>query len=187
MKKAIYTLVLVLAGGLISPLSVFADSFSFTPSSGAIDTVWSASCSYSNPDYMVVGFENDGSVAINWPQPCDSNNGDQIQDDFVSTSGHLYAMVFDNNIGRTCTDYSSCSSDPAFVADLGSIFTFGGGDSGDTMFTIGSSTAAYGVFLAGMSTSFGLIIAIVLGVAAALLLVGFAYRKFKNHALGRKW
>jgi len=54
-------------------------------------------------------------------------------------------------------------------------------------FDIASSTALFTTFAAQLSTGIGTVVLVTLGVAGALLIIGFAYRAFKKHATGRKW
>jgi len=55
------------------------------------------------------------------------------------------------------------------------------------MFDVASSTAAFNTFAANLSVGMGVVVTTTLGIAGALLIIGYAYRKFKQHATGKKW
>ena len=55
------------------------------------------------------------------------------------------------------------------------------------MFDVASSTAAFTTFATNLSSGIGVVVTTTLAVAGALLIIGYAYRKFKQHATGRKW
>jgi len=55
------------------------------------------------------------------------------------------------------------------------------------MFDVASSTAAFTTFALNLSGGIGTVVTTTLAVAGALLIIGYAYRKFKQHATGRKW
>jgi len=56
-----------------------------------------------------------------------------------------------------------------------------------TLFDVASSTAAFTAFATNLSVGIGVVVTTTLAVAGALLIIGYAYRKFKQHATGRKW
>jgi len=55
------------------------------------------------------------------------------------------------------------------------------------MFDVASSTAAFTTFATNLSLGIAVVVTSTLAVAGALLLIGYGYRKFKQHATGRKW